>query len=177
MGERAVQNYFKGLKPNPIYDLVEGVTDIYKKNNSNMEFLQDGLFCEYAYVYNQENDTLEIYRGFFKSKQNFELEMELAEAIANGNIDKINAIKTLKVVESEYEEKGDKKDEIIKNIKRDYYCHLIFIVDKKIHTEEQVLKAFQIYDDWEERNESENESYPERNIIPLIFNKELRGIV
>ena len=76
IGKKAVENYFKNEKPNPIYNLIDGETDTYKKNNLNMDFLQDGLFCEYAYVYNQENDTLEIYRGFFKSQQNFELEME-----------------------------------------------------------------------------------------------------
>ena len=34
------------------------------------DFLNDGLFCEYGYVYNLENDTLELYRGFFDTPQN-----------------------------------------------------------------------------------------------------------
>lgn len=34
-------------------------------------FLYDGLYCEYGYVYNEDNETLEIYRGFFKTKQKY----------------------------------------------------------------------------------------------------------
>lgn len=36
-------------------------------------FLNDGLYCEYGYVYNLENDTLEIYRGFFPEPQSEDL--------------------------------------------------------------------------------------------------------
>lgn len=43
--------------------------DIIKEENEDSGFLLDGLYCEYAYVYNEENDTLEIYRGFFDKPQ------------------------------------------------------------------------------------------------------------
>lgn len=32
---------------------------------NDVDFLDNGLFCEYAYIYNIENDSLEIYRGCF----------------------------------------------------------------------------------------------------------------
>ena len=47
------------------------------KEVDNKSFLQDGLFCEYAYIYNQENDTLEIYRGFFNHKQTFNIKEQI----------------------------------------------------------------------------------------------------
>lgn len=37
--------------------------------SNDCDFLNNGLFCEYGYVYNLENDTLEIYRGLFKEPQ------------------------------------------------------------------------------------------------------------
>ncbi len=33
------------------------------------EFLNDGIFCEYGYVFNLDSDTVEVYRGFFKIPQ------------------------------------------------------------------------------------------------------------
>lgn len=41
-----------------------------KKLINEADFLSNGLFCEYGYVYNLENDTLEIYRGGFNFPQN-----------------------------------------------------------------------------------------------------------
>lgn len=41
---------------------------------NDVDFLNDGLFCEYAYIYNIEADTLEIYRGFFNKPQSKEFE-------------------------------------------------------------------------------------------------------
>lgn len=52
---------------------------LFKNEFTNQEiynastFLNDGLFCEYGYVYNLENDTLEIYRGLFLEPQSEEL--------------------------------------------------------------------------------------------------------
>lgn len=43
-----------------------------KSSKDGHIFLYDGLFCEYAYVHNKDNDTLEIYRGFFHTPQIFE---------------------------------------------------------------------------------------------------------
>lgn len=58
-----------------LFDLLEENIDlsIYENNklclkNEN-DFLNDGLFCEYAYIYNLNTDKLEIYRGFFNKKQ------------------------------------------------------------------------------------------------------------
>lgn len=36
----------------------------------NFTFLQDSLFCEFAYILNLDNMTLELYRGFNKKKPN-----------------------------------------------------------------------------------------------------------
>lgn len=33
------------------------------------DFLNNGLFCEYGYVFNLDNDELDVYRGFFKAPQ------------------------------------------------------------------------------------------------------------
>lgn len=53
--------------------MFNGEYDTYKIGN-DASFLNDGLFCEYGYVYNLENDTLEIYRGFFSEPESDELE-------------------------------------------------------------------------------------------------------
>ena len=30
------------------------------------DFINDGLFCEYAYIFDLDNDTVNVYRGFFE---------------------------------------------------------------------------------------------------------------
>lgn len=140
LGGEVIEKYFKGD------DILE-VLDEEKKERENKEFLQDGLFCEYAYIWNKENDTLEIYRGFFRVKQSFNIK----EQILNN-------------LEDDKDENGREK----------YYCHLIIIVDKKKHTKEDVLKAFNHYDKSRDDEDEENEEkdYPERDIIPLEVNKD-----
>lgn len=68
LGNDAVDLYFKNLGVNIM-------------NLSNMEndggFLEDGLFCEYAYIYNKEKDVLEVYRGFFRWKQSFDIKKQI----------------------------------------------------------------------------------------------------
>lgn len=61
LGKNVIDYYFddKGYR---IFDLSTNVDD-------DIEFLQDGFFCRYAFVYNEDNDTLEVYRGFFTKKQ------------------------------------------------------------------------------------------------------------
>ncbi len=59
-----------------------------KGDDEDKKFLQDGLFCEYAYVYNQENDTLEIYRGFFKTKQAFNTKEQILNNLEDKKEDK-----------------------------------------------------------------------------------------
>ena len=109
-----------------------------KRGESDDEFLQDGLFCEFAYVYNSENDTLEIYRGFFKKKQAFETKEKIMDALENDGRER-------------------------------YFCHLIIIIDRKKHTKEQVLKAFEEFDTSTEKEDEFEEinPYPEHKIIPL----------
>ena len=128
LGKEVLDLYFDGAG-SEIINLTEGEED--------KEFLQEGLWCEFGYVYNVDNDTLEIYRGLFERKQAFDKK----EIILNG-----------------IKEDG-------KNCKK-YYCHLIIIVDRKKHTKEQVLKAFEKFNKmWEEGIDEED--YPEREIIPL----------
>jgi len=125
LGKEVVDVYFK----NKFLPYLEEKDEEY---DENAEFLYDGLFCEYAYVYDEDNDRLEIYRGFFNKPQVF----------SKGHI-------------------GNEEE---------LYTHLIFIVDKKIHSKKDVLKAF-------EENEKANddsfkegtkpEQYPERKVINI----------
>lgn len=134
LGKEAIDYYFKDYSIN--------ILELTRDDEDDIEFLQDGLFCEYAYVYNEDNDTLEIYRGYFKAKQEFCVRNQILNAL---------------------EEKKEKE----------YFCHLIMIIDKKKHTEEKVIKAFEKYNTCED----ENIDYPEREIIPLELPKNYIQIV
>ncbi len=135
LGEKVIGYYFDGCGNN--------ICDLTNNDGDEREFLQDGVFCEFSYIYNQENDTLEIYRGFFGTKQGFSTK----EKILNN-----------------LEEKKDDRN----------YCHLIMIIDRKKHKKEQVIKAFNKYDDMEE---NDIRDYPEREIIPLELPKNYAQIV
>jgi len=64
LGKEVINYYFDG-EGDGILELTDGEKD--------KGFLQNGLFCEYAYIYNEDNDTLEIYRGCFTKKQAFDI--------------------------------------------------------------------------------------------------------
>ena len=130
LGEGVVESYFRFKG--------EEITKLVRSSEENKEFLSNGLFCEYAYIYNKENDTLEIYRGYFKFKQGFDTKTKILNILEEG-----------------------------KDGKEDFYCHLIFIIDRKKHTQEQVLRAFKSYD----KNDDEEKEYPEREIISLKLPK------
>lgn len=132
LGKEVIDCYFWG----------GGKSIITLGDGDDINFLRNGLFCEYAYVYNEDNDTLEIYRGFFKKKQH------------------LNSNTKTKIIDA----LEDKKEE-------EYFCHLIIIIDKKKHTKKQVLEAFERYNDIHNEGEVE-EDYPERKIIPLKINKD-----
>lgn len=125
LGEEICSSYFMGdfEKDN------QNILEFSKIEEEDSSFINDGLYCEFAYVYNLENDTLEIYRGFFKTKQTFDIKEKILNTLNNEN--------------------------------NGYFSHLITIIDRKNHTEEQVLKAFKNY------NDKDTDSYPEREIIPL----------
>lgn len=55
-----------------VVELFNGLNNDEKIYNES-SFLNDGLYCEYGYVYNLENDSLELYRGFFPEPQSEEL--------------------------------------------------------------------------------------------------------
>ncbi len=138
LGKEVIDFYFNNKRVN-----ILGLSD---NNVNSKSFLQDGLFCEFAYVYNEDNDTLEIYRGFFKKKQH------------------LNSDIKIKIIDALEDEDKDK-----------YYCHLIMIIDKKKHTKKQVLKAFETYSiiiNGEGEDEDNGNPYPERKIIPLKINKD-----
>ncbi|RLD64325.1 MAG: hypothetical protein DRJ01_01005 [Bacteroidetes bacterium] len=49
----------------------QGRLDVYKDENfkymiDNQEFLNDGLFCEWAYIYDLDKEELNIYKGYNK---------------------------------------------------------------------------------------------------------------
>jgi hypothetical protein len=131
LGKEVIDCYFRG----------GGRTIINFGDGDDMNFLQDGLFCEYSYIYNKENDTLEIYRGFFKKKQH------------------LNSDTKIKIIDALEEKNGN-----------EYYCHLIMIIDRKEHTKEQVLKAFEEYNTYDD--DEGTKPYPERKVIPLKINKD-----
>ena len=58
--------------------------DIYAKGLDIMldaaDFIKDGLFCEWAYILNLDNMTLEIYKGFYKRKQSAKINRYMANA-------------------------------------------------------------------------------------------------
>ncbi len=135
LGEEVVNFYFDNHERD-----ILGLTDSGDVNDTS--FLQDGSFCEFGYIYNEDNDTLEIYRGFFKKKQH------------------LNTDTKIKIIDA----LEDKKEDV-------YYCHLIMIIDRKKHTKKQVLKAFAKYNDKGEGIDVDND-YPERDIIPLRINKD-----
>jgi len=67
LGKECVKAYFEG-------DIMECRDDDEKIQIAEDKFgkdifLTDGLYCEYGYVHNLDNDTLEIYRGFFRFSQ------------------------------------------------------------------------------------------------------------
>lgn len=142
LGEQVIKKYYSGWGNELLECGEEGDED------NKGEFLQDGLYCEFAYVYNQENDTLEIYRGFFHHKQNFKSLRNKKEYRKAQVIDKLK----------EPDEGG-------------YFCHLIMIIDRKKHTEEDVKKAFEEYQNKEE------ELYPERDVIDLELNANYVNLV
>ena len=141
LGKKVIDCYFRG----------GGRSIINFGDGDDINFLQNGLFCEYAYVYNEDNDTLEIYRGFFKKKQH------------------LNSDTKTKIVDALEDKKED-----------EYFCHLIMIIDRKEHTKKQVLKAFEIYNDiqnGEGEDEDNGNPYPERDIIQLEINKDYIPLV
>jgi hypothetical protein len=77
--------------------------------------------------------------------------------------------------------KADKREKIVHSLERgngnEYFCHLIFIIDKNKHTKEQVLQAFEKYDNTEEAESNEKRGYPERDIIKLEVPKGYNLIV
>lgn len=137
-GQETIDIYFNEDIKDIGWKIVELAGEEDGDGEDSRDFLGDGLFCENAYIYNKENDTLEIYRGFFQYKQEFELKKKILNALE----------------ENKYQ-KG----------KEPYFCHLIMIIDRKKHTKEQVLKAFE---EWNKAEQGEDEmEYPEHRIIPL----------
>lgn len=58
-----------------IVDVIELFKGLYNDEEiyNDSKFLNDGLYCEYGYVYNLEEDSLELYRGFFDEPENNKL--------------------------------------------------------------------------------------------------------
>ena len=133
LGKELVEKYFKCNTDNIFW--------IDKGDDNN--FIYDGLYCEYAYVYNKDDDVLEIYRGFFETPQWTDHGMD---SEAN---------------------------------KTKYYTHLVMIVDRKIHTKEQVLEAMGDYD--VRPGDFDHYNYIERRKCPIVlrqeYSPELKAII
>ncbi len=131
LGEKVIDYYFDD-RGEDILDLTENIEE-YK------DFLKDGLFCEYAYIYNQDNDTLEIYRGFFKKKQAFGIKEEI-----------INELEKEK--EEEY-----------------YCHLIMIVDRKKYTKKQvlKAFDIYSNIRNGEEEDEDNGNHYPEREIIPL----------
>ena len=122
-GRNALNAYFDKAD---ILDLSNRELETAKDETATNLFIVDGLYCEYAYIHNLDDDTLEIYRGFFHAPQ-----------WTPGHL--------------------------LSYDKTKYFTHLVMVVDRKIHTKEQVIKAMNRY--YENR---ENEvDYPEHEIINI----------
>lgn len=113
LGRQILEFYYNGNS------IIGALDEERQRINKDSKFLRDGLYCEYGYVYNKNDDTLEVYRGFFKQKQLLE--------------------------------KSD----------TDYYVHLVFVIDRKIHSKELALKAFDAYS----LDSEDKRYYPERSVI------------
>jgi hypothetical protein len=153
------------------------MTTFVEESEEDKGFILDGLYCEYAYVYNEENDTLEIYRGFFKNPQ-FKGHNKTGQyythliMIIDKKKNKIEevllAFKQYDTIEREDEDK-------------DYFVELT--KDKNI-----VKTIIKFEKEWLEKNKREYENrlaleelekvndevvkYPEQRVIPLIWNKD-----
>ena len=125
LGKNVLELYFDG-KGKDIFTLTDS-------QGTDLDFLYDALFCEYAYIYNIDNDTLEIYRGFFKKKQAFSIKEEMVNSLED---------------------------------KKDFYSHLILIVDRKKMKIGQVKKAFKEFNN-QEASDDEKSPYPEHKVIKL----------
>ena len=53
------------------------------------DFLEDGLYCEYGYIYDVDNDTLEVFKGFFtKPQSEIQVKMDKLKKIFHPDDDK-----------------------------------------------------------------------------------------
>lgn len=78
---KELKNFFNSVKlisedlQDEYYDNHKAIFDMDWKNlqevilQDGTDFLNDGLFCEYGYVFNLDDDTLDVYRGFFEEAQ------------------------------------------------------------------------------------------------------------
>lgn len=69
-----LKRFFNSLTFSPFGDYYENHKIIFNLDwdeetglilQDSTNFLNDGLFCEYGYVFNLDNDTIEVYRGLF----------------------------------------------------------------------------------------------------------------
>ncbi len=141
LGKEVIDFYFYGRG--------EDILELSETQEEDKDFLKDGLFCEYSYIYNQDNDTLEIYRGFFKKKQAFGIKEEIVNELEKRKEDEYYCHLIMIV-----DRKKHTKKQVLKAF--DIYSNIR---------------------NGEGEDEDNGNHYPERKIIPLNLPKNYVQIV
>lgn len=119
------------------------------------DFILDGLFCEYAYVFNLDEDIVEVYRGFFKEpkkpnqKAKDKYYVNNVFNITRKNVNEVedffNGKVDFEILKTMYELGYIKKEmnlEKTKDLIDDFYVHYIF--DEQTYYEPVLLELLDL---------------------------------
>jgi hypothetical protein len=78
----------------------QGILEFFKEKDfkymiDDQEFLKDGLFCEWGYIYNIDTEELEVYKGLFESKKEGEYITKIIKKIPYSELQEFD-METLK---------------------------------------------------------------------------------
>jgi len=176
-------NHYDSYYTNLGYELINAyfngkdIMNSTKQDEKDDGFILDGLYCEYAYIYNSENDTLEIYRGFFdkpqfkghrKSGQYYTHLIMVIDKKKHKIEEVFLAFKEYDTIEQD--EEDEKKKYFLGLTKNEKIFKAITNFEKKWF--EQNKKEYENRLALEELEKIDNKiGYPEQRIIPLIWDK------